>query len=309
LGEGAVNSTAIIIGNELIITDPATGSEVHIFLTSLGASIEIRPADTAAGTLTPGVIVGQLNGSNRPYLDLRSPQLNGAGFSDIQLYADELGNEIITLNGSAGIQLNGPVSLGINSDFAANANEVTIGSAGLLDMVNDTPTGNVTTVHSRGIVAGYVYTGGTGATSAGATEAALVAWTSSDQCRFKNNHLYSLECTVGVFSSVAGAGEVAAVRIRSAVNSTAAQQLAEVQLPAPAGASVCSYTFTRYVKNVSGADIDKTALGITVARAAGAGNHSIFGNAVGTNWAIVIQVKDEGLAADSNMTNAAVAIT
>jgi hypothetical protein len=310
--DGTAEFNATTIRGSLLVTDP-DGSFIHIYDQSPGngAVIDVRPADTVAGVLTPGQVAAFLNGSNRPYLSLRSPQLNSAGFAEVQLSADELGNQFVEVTGPAGITLDGPVTLFAGtSDLDAQSNTIKIGVTGQFDMANDTPAaGVVQTTHGRGIVACYVYTGGTGATSAGAVEAALPAWSSSDQCRFKNGHVYSLECTVGVFSTVAAAAEVTAVRIRSAVNSTVAQQLADAQFPAPAGTNVCSYTFTRYVKNVSGADIDKAALGITVNRAAGTGNHSIFGNAVGTNWAIVIRVKDEGQPTDSNITNAAVAIT
>jgi hypothetical protein len=306
LGEGATNSTAIIVGNELIIVDPTTHSEVHIFLTSLGATVQVRPADTPAGTLTPAVIVGQLNGSNRPYLSLRSPQLNGAGYSEIQLYADELGNEIVTVTAPAGIQLHGPVTLEANSDLAVVNNTINIDTAGFLDMVNARPSGNVTTTHGRGITGEDYYTGGTGPTSAGATEAALAAWTGADDFRFKAFHLYSLHASGGVFSSVAAATELASIKIRSAVNSTAAQFLGEARRPCVAGVSVSEFDFTRYIQ-VGAADVDKTSLGLTVARVSGTGNHSLFGNTA--NFPLQVRVKDEGYAADSQFANVAITIT
>lgn len=310
LGEGASNSTAIIIGNELIITDPVTHSEVHIFLTSLGASIEVRPADTPAGTLTPAVIVGQLNASNRPYLSLRSPQLNSAGYSEIQLYADELGNQSISLIGAAGISLFGPVDLsGTNSDLTTNNNNINMDVDALLNIQNERPSGNVSTTHGRGITGVDYFTGGTAVTTpAAGTETALAAWTGADDFRFRAGHLYSLHVTGGVFASVAGATEETRVRIRSAVNSVAAQILGIATIPNPNAGNVTSFDFTRYIQ-VGGADVDKTSLGLTVQRAVGAAGttHSLFGDTA--NFPLAIRVKDEGFASDSQFQNFATTIT
>lgn len=159
--------------------------------------------------------------------------------------------------------------------------------------------------HGRGTVAVQYYTGGTGATSAGATEAALPAWTSADDVRIKDGHFYSFHVRGGVFSSVNAFGELATIRVRKTVNSTASQILGTVKLLVYSNASVTGFDSTFYVKNATGADIDITP-GITVARAAGTGNHSLFGDA--TTFPLWIRIKDEGIAAQTRMQFIATAL-
>lgn len=173
-------------------------------------------------------------------------------------------------------------------------------------MINDTPSGPQPFRMGRGLIAVNYYTGGTGATSVGATEKALPAWTGADEIRFVNDHLYSIHCIGGVFSSVAAATELASIKIRADVNSTVAQILGEHRVPVVAGAQVSTFDFMRYVQNFQGVDIDKVSLGLTIARQNGTGNHSIFGNA--TNFPLQIEVKDEGVWFDTEISNSAVGI-
>lgn len=167
-------------------------------------------------------------------------------------------------------------------------------------MGTDTPAlANTTIRHGRGTLAVEYYTGGTGATSAGATEAALAAWTGSEAVRIQDGHFYSFHCRGGVFSSVSAFGELAEVKVRKTVNSTATQVLGDHRQLVFGNSAVTSFNFTFYVQNATGADIDITP-GITIRRAAGTGNHSIYGDNT-TPLPLMIRVKDEGIATDTNM--------
>jgi len=160
--------------------------------------------------------------------------------------------------------------------------------------------------HGRGTLAVAYYTGGTGATSAGATEAALPAWTAANSVRIQDAHFYSFHCHGGVFSSVNAFGELCLIRVRKTVNSTASQVLGLHKQLIYSNASVGTFDFTFYVKNATGADIDITP-GITIARSAGTGNHSIYGDTA-SPIPMFIRIKDEGIANDTQMTNLATAL-
>jgi len=164
----------------------------------------------------------------------------------------------------------------------------------------------------RGIIAVMYYTGGTGATSVGATEVALVAWTAANSCRFKTGRKYSAEVGGGAFTSTAAPSptEIATVTLRTAVNSIVAQILGTIRVSTPSAGNVNSFERKIYFKNTSGANVDKTSFGLTVLRAAGVGNASIFGNAApGPTGPLYVIIRDEGLVGETQLDNMMIAIT
>jgi hypothetical protein len=159
------------------------------------------------------------------------------------------------------------------------------------------------------VIAAMYYTGGTGATSAGATEAALPAWTASNNpVTLLNAHAYFVHVRGGLFSSVTGATEVANVKVRTAVASTVAQQIGLAAAPCITGSNVMSFDFGFYIRNSTGGSISRS-LGITVARKSGTGNHSLFGNAAATDFPLMITVSDLGYVWETQLLNVATAVT
>lgn len=157
--------------------------------------------------------------------------------------------------------------------------------------------------HGRGIVGVEYYTLGTGATSTGATEKALPAWEFTNTVRIQVGHVYSFHVTGGVFSSVLAFGELAEIKVRKTVNSTTSQVLGDYRQLVNGNAAVTGFDFTFYVQNGTAADIDIIP-GITIRRAAGTGNHSIYGD-TSTPLPLLIRIKDEGHAADTNLQGVA----
>jgi hypothetical protein len=234
---------------------------------------------------SPAQIRHGLTGSLRPILEIESARLDGVAHGGvIQMYSDELGNQAVSLiapnlslDGELfGVGGTGTLDLSNLTQVRFHDSQLLFDSNGKLTYTVSTPAGNATFRQGRGIIASMYYTGGTGATSAGAGEAALPAWTGADAVRFLDGRKYSAEIGGGAFTSTASPSpaEVAAVRLRSAVNSVAAQVLGSLQVATPAGPSVQSFMRRIYFKNISGATIDKTSLGLTVARVAGVGNAS-----------------------------------
>lgn len=324
--DGTVEFAAATIRGSLLVVDP-DGSQVHIFDENPGngAVIDLTPATVPGHTITtPARLRHALNGSNRPVLTISSAVLDGQTPGAVmQLYSDELaGNQAITL-WAPNITLNGRL-FGAGSGTGVldlqNMNLISVHNSELLfDTLGDlvytlpTPSGTTQRVQGQGIIGVSFYTGGTGATSAGATEVALPAWTTTDgPFRFVNGHKYSAEIGGGCFTSLATPSptEMASVRLRSAVNSTAAQVLGSLQVPTPAGASVASWARTIYFKNVSGANVDKTSFGLTIARAAGTGNAGLFGNAApGPTGPLYCIIRDEGVINETALDSMIIGIT
>lgn len=140
-------------------------------------------------------------------------------------------------------------------------------------------------------------TNGTMATSVAAAEAAMAAWTggSNTSFTFTNLYTYRVEITGGVLNTdAAGTTAESIVRIRKGVGSTAGQQLLYTKRMSRGGSDVETFVNHGYIKNASGADIT-TSLGVTIQRATGAANVSLFGDA---NIPLSVTVTRMGLTAD-----------
>jgi hypothetical protein len=118
---------------------------------------------------------------------------------------------------------------------------------------------------------------GTMATSTG-VEAAMAGWTggASPTFLFKNGWVYSAVVQVGVTDTGTAfqAGRVD-VRMRKGFT-TGGQQLGHAYCMTRGGDSVVDTQFIRFIKNISGADVN-TQIGMTVQLGAG-GNAKIFGD-------------------------------
>jgi hypothetical protein len=165
----------------------------------------------------------------------------------------------------------------------------------------------------RGCVMGSYYTGGTGATSVGGAEAALVAWDAGvsnleQDVTFAPGRLYEIRLRGGVFGNAAGTvNEIATVRVRSALNNTGAQLLGTARIGTPGLATgVVSFYHAFHVANKTAVRIDKSSLGVTVQRTTGANNAGVFGDAAAP---LVLSVHDIGLYTDSALGEIAVAVT
>lgn len=158
--------------------------------------------------------------------------------------------------------------------------------------------------HGRGTVGVEYFTSGTGVTSTGATEKALPAWDSApNTVRIEVGHFYSFHVTGGVFSSVNAFGELAEIKVRKTTNSVATQVLGDYRLLVNGNAAVTGFDFTFYVQNGTGSPIDIDP-GITIRRAAGTGNHSLYGD-VSTPLPLLIRIKDEGVASQTEIQGVA----
>lgn len=152
------------------------------------------------------------------------------------------------------------------------------------------------------------FTGGTAATSSGATEAAVAAWTNSNSATLLNAHSYMIHVSGGAFSSASSTTEQVSIAIRTAVNSTGAQKVGDCRVNVfQAGASVSSFETIKFVKNATGANLTKT-FGLTVKRLTGSGNGSLYGD-TSTPLPLVLAVYDLGLSSETQLGNVAVAVT
>src|SRR5690348_5374509 len=149
------------------------------------------------------------------------------------------------------------------------------------------------------------WTGGGGATSSGATEAALAAWTGSESSLLRNGHTYAVHAKGGCFSTASSTTERVGVIIRTAVNSTVAQKIAEFGVNVTnLGSNVSSFEMTTFIKNASGADLTKT-FGMCSRRAIGTGNSNLYGDTVNF-LPLVLTVYDLGLSSETQLSGVAI---
>jgi hypothetical protein len=294
-GTAEFNNTTIR-GSLLVIgTD---GSQVSVEVPGTGvASIVATPAPIPGHTVQPSTIDTFTDMPFGPGIEVASPTMDSGASSLLILGGANPGGVGTQLFPYAELHT-GRFRLDLFPSAGMGAWNVELEGNGGAGLIIEHPLGNVATMY---------YTGGTGATSAGAVEAALVAWTGADAVGFQPGRAYEIEVSGGAFASAAAATELAVIRLRSAVNSTVAQLLGEVRVPVQFGATVVTFKTTFYVRNATAARIDKPSLGVGVARVAGAANHSVFGNA--GNFPLLVVVKDYGNAADTQLGSAAVAIT
>lgn len=160
-------------------------------------------------------------------------------------------------------------------------------------------------------VATFYSVAGTLVTTSGTTEIAVGSWNASSSATmtWKAGRLYRVLCRAGVFES-ASTVNVATVRIRKTVNSTAALQLLffRAAIPAGVGTNVPEPLglFGGYVKNATGADISAVP-GMTIQKVVGTGNVSLYGD---TSVQCFITIEDVGLvSANAPLAAIATAIT
>jgi hypothetical protein len=239
--------------------------------------------DFVAGTSVR--VAGLYNGTNVIILEITHPSPNNV------LYGS-------TLNGVNGV----------NWFWEDGTGTITLSATFKTQIA--TPSGTESRDNGRGIVSCSYWTGGVAATSVAGAEAALVAWSSvRGDVTFAAGRLYRIDVRGYAFSTTATAiaSEVVSIRIRSAVNSTAAQVLGTTRVGVPGQSSQpMSFNDYFYVKNTLSPNLDKTTLGITAQRILGANNQGVAGDAT---FPLIVTVTDIGLAADSTLGTIALEVT
>jgi hypothetical protein len=146
----------------------------------------------------------------------------------------------------------------------------------------------------------------------GGVETAMAAWGGADQAfTFENGHVYAARTQCVVYN---GAGTLATlersqIRIRKAVNSTAAQVLGNC-LATTFGTGTAGAQFANwsaYIVNSTGSDLTGVHLGLTIDRLSGANDNTLYGD---PTFPTFIILEDVGLSSDNpNIVALAAAIT
>lgn len=153
-------------------------------------------------------------------------------------------------------------------------------------------------------------TAGSLANSTG-TETAVTAWTADKAWTLKTGHVFALHGQCLVYNAAAGFGTIERlqIRMRKAVNSTAAQILG-THLFLTTGTSssgASSVRWTSYICNNTGSNLTGVHIGLTVQRVTGSAANHIYGDAT---FPAMVTVEDLGLIVDNpNLLVIAIAIT
>jgi hypothetical protein len=153
-------------------------------------------------------------------------------------------------------------------------------------------------------------TNGTLATSNTSTEAAMTAWTGGNSASFlfKAGWVHEVNVQGGCADNgTSGFAGRVIVRVRKGLNTTSGTQLAlHYQTTRGNSLSVVNFSFTRYVKNATGADIT-SACGLTIQANMGGTTAVIYGDA---DTPLMLTIKPIGTTANlPQFANIAAAIT
>lgn len=210
--------------------------------------------DGNGGQIRSDVLEATLNTDNSGFIELMDGQLKLSWDSTRSVY-----------------QVESFAPLTVNDNVTLNYN-LTVG--GNLAVTGTTPSDVRAVFYST---AGTLCT-----TSTTGAETAVPSWSASSStgATFKAGRIYAIEATFGAYDNTTEDAEFT-VRVRKAVNSTGALQLAFFRPTASSvGGNVPSYgPYQEYVANKTANDIVTGQLGLTIQRAVGTGTVALFGDA------------------------------